>query len=445
MSEVPAIDDLWRLELAKARQAAGADAAGGAAGGFWPAALLGLAAWARTILATPAGDPLPADAPVLAALHGEISNRTRLPIAALAAEAPRTPILLLGRLQQPLTALRRALAELGLGQAPLVRPFDLAAALGALPAILRRLAEGARVLAAAPWRPAPRELAAICFRMALGETCARWAGAHLPPGARTVLFGHTGVADSHLLERALQAGGARTVHWVHGVSLGVNFIAGSDLGLFQCASDARWHQALGGYGRTASLAAAPPAAPAGDEGWLVLSNLIHPMNADYRAQGVAGEAALLRAVAAAARIAGQRRVTWKPHPVIATLDPAVKAGIEATARELGIIPWPHGPGDLAQAAAYPVIVATPSTVAIDVLRLGRLPLIYRALVPTPGSAVAQFPLQVWAPEEIAAAAGRLSAPAERDALFQAAWTAVGPGRPATLGDILSLAAAGRGG
>lgn len=424
----PAPDDIWTLELAKARQAAGEGAPSG--GGFWSAALVGLVAWGRTLLTTPAGDRLP-DAAVVAALHGEIANRTRHLIAALAAEAPETPILLLGRPQLDRTALRRALSNVGL-TGPLVRPFDLSSGLAALPAILRRLAQGARAVAAADWRPATRDLAAICFRVMLGETHARWVAVHVPAGPRTLVFGHTGVADSHLLERALQGRGARTVHWVHGVSLGLNFVAGSDLGLFQCGSDARWHQALGGYGATASLPAAAPTPAAGGEGWLVLSNLIHPMNADYRRHGIAGEVALLEAVAAAA---GDARKVWKPHPILASLELDVRSAIEARAAALGFTRWREG-DDLGRARDFAVVVSTPSTVALDALRLGVLPILYGGSALDPASALAQLPLKADTGEALTSAASRLAS--DRATLFKAAWTAIGPGREPTLADILAL-------
>lgn len=437
----PSPDDLWALELAKARQAAGPDAPSGV-GGFWPAAALGLAAWARTILTTPAGDRLP-DVPVVAALHGEIANRTRHLIAALAAEAPETPILLLGRPQLDCATLRQALTDAGL-TGPLVRPFDLASALAALPAIVRRLGEGARVLAAAEWRPAPRDLAAICFRVMLGETHARWAASHVPAGPRTIVFGHTGVADSHLLERALQGGGAHTVHWVHGVSLGLNFVAGSSLGVFQCGSDARWHEVLGGYGATTSLPATAPTPATGGEGWLVLSNLVHPMNADYRRHGIAGEIALLEAVAAAA---GDARKVWKPHPILGSLGLDVRDGIETRAAALGFERWPSAAdlvdqaaiaraADLGRVADFEVVVSTPSTVALDALRLGVLPILYGGADLDPASAVAQLPLKADTGDDLKAAAGRLAA--DRAALFKAAWTAIGPGRAPTLADLLGL-------
>lgn len=425
---VPAPDDLWALELAKARQAAGPDTSP-AAGSFWPAALLGLAAWVRTVLFTPPGDALP-DAPLLAAMHGEIANRTRHLIAALAAEVPDTPILLLGRPQLGREMLRARLAEAGV-RGPLVRPFDLSSAIAALPTILRRLGEGARAIRGADWGPAPRDLAAICFRVALGETHARWAATHVASGPRTIVFGHTGVADSHLLERALQAKGARTVHWVHGVSLGLNFVGGSDLAVFQCGSDVRWHRLLGGYGRCESLPAPAPEPALGGEGWLLLSNLVHPMNPDFRRHGIAGEAALLEAVAAAA---GDARKVWKPHPILASLDPQVRADIKARAAALGFVRWPEEQS-LDHARDFAFVVSSPSTVALDVLKFGVLPVLYGGADLDPSSALAQLPLKAETADELRSVARQAS---DRATLFQSAWTAVAPGREPVLADLIAL-------
>lgn len=420
----PAPDDLWALELAKARQAAGPEALSGG-GGFWSAALLGFAAWARTVLLTPSGGDVP-KAPLVAALHGEVANRTRHLLAALAREAPTAPVILLGRPQLPPADLRKAFLTAGV-HGPLIWPFDLVSALRALPAILRRLREGAAVLAVAAWRPAPRDLAAICFRMALGETSAVWVRRHVPTGPSTVVFGHTGVADSHLLERAIQRQGARTVHWVHGVSLGLNFVGGSNLAVFQCGSDARWHEALGGYGRAASLPADPPQPASGGEGWLVLSNLVHPMNADFRRHGVAGEVALLEAVAAAA---GKARKVWKPHPILASLDVDTRTAIERRAVELGFTRWREG-DPLSGARDFAVVVSTPSTVALDVLKLGVLPILYGGGDLDPHSAIAQLPLKASSAAELKRAA---SAPAD----FTATWAAIAPAREPTLADFTAL-------
>lgn len=438
---VPRADDPWALELAKARQAAGPEAASGPAGRYWPAALLGLALAVKDVLLTRKGDRLPAGAPAVAGVHGEVSNRTRHILTRIAQEAPQVPILLLGRPRMPLPLVRAEFARLGVRGARLTRPYGIAALLAALSAIRWRLGQGAVAVARADWLPPARELAAIAYRVTLGEVSACWAEARAGEGRlrpRVVVLGHTGTAEVDGLERALQGLGARTLHWVHGVSQGLNFHAGSSVGLFSCAADARWHAALGGYGRAEALIAERPAPPEGGEGWLLLSNLIHPMNPDYRANGIAGEASLLALVSEAADLAGvaRERVVWKPHPVLATLGPEVQGGIVAEARRLGLSVWPYPPlAGLAPAAGFSLVLTTPSTAAIDVLALGRLPILVGAQTGiAPDSAIAQFPLKAETAAEIAAAVERVGDPG----LFEEAWERVGPGRPPTWAELVGL-------
>jgi len=436
MTAAPPVDDLWRLELAKARL--DSDHPDSPGGGFWPAALIGLAVWVRTLIAVPFADRLAPSDRRLAALHGEVSNRTRHLLSALSAEAPETPLILLGRPRQSMKGLRRAFAGAGLGNPRLIRPYSLIDGLLSLPGGLSRLIEGARVVGAAEWRPDRRTLAAICFRMLLGETAARWARRQPGGIGRGVIFGHTGVADTHLLERSLQSAGGRTLHWVHGVSLGLNFVAGSDVGLFQCGADARWHQRLGGYGRTLALPAQrPEPAPMG-RGWLLLSNLAHPMNPDFRRNGAVAEEALLDAVSRAAVLAGQTRLVWKPHPVIHTLSQDIQDRLHARARDLGFAVWPHADGELARAADFALVVASPSTVALDMLRLGLVAVIHGGAGLDPMSALARLPLQTTTSEDLVAASRALSDPAARAKSLAQAWAAIEPGRPATLEALWEL-------
>jgi hypothetical protein len=439
-----AIDDLWRLEISKALE--GVDPVTGprtpgARLRFSLAAVGALMALVRTILGTlPDPARLPVGARRIAALHGEIANRTIHLIAALAAEAPATPILLLGRPKGSLAQVRVAFRERGLAEPLLVRPWSLTAALAALPDVVRDLARGAPILEAVSPPLALREQTAIAFRMALGAVSERWARS-AGEGVEAAVFGHTGLADTSLLERGLQACGARTVHWVHGVTQGWNFTGRSDLALFQCESDARWHAALGGYGAVRALPAVRPAPIAGGQGWLLLSNLAHPMNPSFQAHGVRAEIDLLRAVAEAASEAGAA-VTWKPHPVLYDLAPAVRDPVMHEARRLGLVEWDRADRSLAGAARFATVISTPSTAALDVLRLGGLPIIFGLGDTDPAAAVAKFPIHATDARGLVEAASRLSDPAARSAAFESAWRAIGPGRTPRLEDLFGALAAG---
>lgn len=438
------IDDLWRLEISKALE--GADPrigprTPGTRLRFVLAAAGALIALARTILETlPDPARLPIGARRIVALHGEIANRTLHLINALAAEAPATPILLLGRPKGSLAQVRAAFRERGLTDPVLVRPWSPAAALAALPDLLRNLARGAPILEAVSPPLALREQTAIAYRVALGTVSERWAKS-AGDGVEAAIFGHTGLADTSLLERGLQACGARTVHWAHGVTQGWNFAGRSDLAVFQCESDARWQAALGGYGAARAFPAARPALISGGEGWLLLSNLAHPMNPTFQAHGVRDEIALLRTVAEAAGEAGAA-VTWKPHPVLYDLAPQVRDPVMLEARRLGLVEWDRADRSLAGAARFATIISTPSTAALDVLRLGGLPIIFGLGDTDPAAALARFPIQVTDARGLVDAVIRLSDPTARSAAFDAAWRAVGPGRIPRLGDLFDAVVAG---
>ena len=432
--------DPWRLELLKARHGA-PDTAGAAASAmtFWTVAAVALGQLARTILSGP-GDAPPSDGRTVVALHGELSNRTLPLITAAGAEAPATPVLLLGRPRQSLTATRALFQTKGLTAACLIRPWSLGAAITALPAMLGRLIDGARVMGAAPWRPAMRDQAAIAYRVLLGEVSARWlAGQAWRP--RTVLFAHTGPADANRLEQALQARGAATVHWVHGVSLGVNFAGLSDVAVLQCGSDAAWHQALGGYGRSLALPALRPEPSPEGQGWLLLSNLAHPMNPGFQTHGPRDEIAVLTAVAEAADLTGLPRtaVTWKPHPILYSLPAETREALENAARRLGLTLWPHPVRALERAVDFAAVIVTPSTAALDVLRLGKLPVIHGLTGADPMSAIARLPVQTTTPQALAQAIDALKDAAAWRLAFDAAWTDVAPGRAPTLGELEALA------
>jgi hypothetical protein len=431
--------ELWTLELDKA--AAGRKPTGRPAGlwgrlAVWRAVLLGVPAWLVTaaLVARDPSDPPPGEG--WAALHGEIANRTTPLLDLLIAQAPETPILLLGRPHRGLAAVAGLFAARGLPAPRLFRPWRFDDALATLRELRDVLTAGFHLAAARP-RPLPptREMAAIVYRLAQGLASRRWALRQ--GGIGTVVFGHTGLADTSLLELGLQAAGARTVHWVHGVSQGWNFTGLSTRAVFQSESDARWHRGLGGYGTTTALKARPAKPLREGEGWLLLSNRAHPMDPDYQARGLRAEINLLRGVARAADMAGQPRVgvTWKPHPVLYSLPAIVQTSALAEARRLGFTLWDPDNRDLAGARAFAFIITSPSTAAIDMLRLGKLPVIFGP-PGDPACAVAQIPTRTKDAPALAALAAELTDPARWRARYDAAWKAVGPGRKPDWADLI---------
>jgi len=395
---------------------------------FGAATLVAAAVWVATLLRTlgDTGRP-PAGVALLVAAHGESTTRTRHVLALLPTDAAGSAVMVLGRPRTSLAALARGWSERtgAQGLRPF-RPFGVGAALRSLPRAIGLCVVGARLIADQPFVPGFASQVAMAYRCFLGAAAARWwerSGIE----AATVVYGHSGLADTTLLEEAQQAAGVRTVHAVHGVSGGVNFTARSDLGLFRCGFDARWHEALGGYRACRATVEARPTSTGGAAGLLFLSNHLHPMDPWYRAFGARDELAALAEVAAAAATLGIPRdaVVWKPHPAFGSLPQAVQAEALERVASLGLRRWADG-DSLAPAARFELVVTTRSTVALDLLRRGVLPIVLDLHPGDLGDALAAFPLQAQDRAGIVATAVRLRDAAQRDALFDACWATVGP-------------------
>lgn len=402
---------------------------------FLAASVVGLATWALALIKDGGGGAIPAGARDLVAVHPESTNRTGHVFKALAAEAPETPLLLLGRPFGPRAAALALLTETGLRPTGVARPYGAGAAAATFGAWLGSLGEGTAMAAALPVAVPFRELAAQSFRRAMGLASARWwAGSGLKP--ETVVFGHCGLADTAPLERAMQAGGARTAHWLHGLSAGWIYNGVSDLLLTQVGHDAQWHRGITpGYRRTAF---APLSAPArvggeGDE-MVVLTNFAHPAHPTWAAHGLRDELALIEIMADVARrleIAPEK-VVWRPHPVLHALPEQVRETLKAALARAGFRLWPAGQRDFAAVARFGVVVTTPGGSAIDVLKLGRMPVVAAPHAIDPLHVTAAFPLTGADAEGIAAAAGR---PVD-EGMFAETWARIAPGAVPTYAGVV---------
>jgi hypothetical protein len=426
---------LSRAATERALRARGLRVDGGdgfAAAAFVLACGAALLAWLGTLLRT-FGEamPLPA-APLALAVHGEDATRTRH-VLALLRERPQAPVLVLGRPRASAATHAADFArQAGLASVQVSRPFDLRAAGASLPRALALLAEGARLAAAAPWRPPFALQAGMAYRVLWGAAAARW-WERTRPAIAVVAYGHTGLADGTLLERAQQAAGARTVHAVHGVSAGLNFAGRSSLAVLRCAHDAGWHARLGGYGATRSARAARPALRPATGPVVVMTNLAHPMNLHWRAAGVVAEVEALQAVADALDAAGDAATRyWQPHPALARLPAADRDALAAAAVRLGFAAL--APGTLAPDAPRRV-VCTPSTVALELLAAGHLPVVLAPQPPDPASALAHWPLLATDAATLTSAWRELGDPAAATTAWAAAWERIGPAPPLAAADL----------
>jgi hypothetical protein len=381
-----------------------------------------LLAWTALVLLSEGRRLRPRRVRALAVMHGELSTRTRHLLRALQAEHASGEIILVGRPRASLASLRQAVrCEFGF-RARLIRcfePRDVIAAALHLPRTVKETFDAARAYAARS-----RDLAGIVYRISLGRASEAWCARHQPQ-ANVAVFAHTGAADTVLFEQALQRGGIETVHYAHGVSHGLNFHGVSNLGVFQCGHDARWHARLGGYQRTIALPAAPPLTlTPGRRKLLVLSNLVHPMNASYRQSGTELERRFIELVKASVDAVGwgPARVTWRPHPVLYDLPHGVIDSVRESVATAGFELW--GPERRADDIAdFEIALSTPSTAAIDMLRLGLPVVVCFAEPPFPGVVYGVFPNVAADPAALA------SVLSDRDRIrleFRETWARVGP-------------------
>ena len=423
------------LELAKAGLGEGEIACGLAEGAapvrglgwvlrFWLLAGLAWASVLAALLRFPGRGGLPAGRRWVA-LHAEVSNRTRPLLEAMRVGEPADGLLVLGFPRHPLPKLRRAWAPwLGSGALPLVRPVSLVAFLVSTRQAWRALAGASRLAASCPVTPRARDLMAMLARLVLGEASAQWWAKH--GGGDLVTFGHTGTADTTLLELAQQAKGAGTVHVVHGVSAGRNFLGRSNVAILRCGHDADWHARLGGYGRCEWLPARPPAWKRGNGGLLLLSSFAHPMYLGYRLHGIAEESALLRAVAEAAGLAGiDAPMTWLPHPASSLLAASEREALRALAASLGFLDAPSGQGFRELAAQSRWVVSSESTVVIELMADGQLPVMWPSPWGEPEAALGSYPSRALSAAELAREL--LGDDASREAGLARAWDALRPG------------------
>ena len=384
-------------------------------------------------------------APIVIALHGEDTTRTRHLRAALSRycagdQAARPPVLLLGR---PSAPVGNAAASLNpqeqLAGLPMLRPLSLGSLLCGLGPAIRLLLRGIAAICAFSGPLSFRERVAISYRMAQGAVHACWwRRAASGAVAAKVVFGHTGTADTSQLEQAMQASGAVTVHAVHGVNNGWSFAGLSDVAVFPSGADARLGASLPAYGRCLHLPLPRPAVSTGNGNWALLTSCTHLGNPAFATHGSQPDRDLVQWMSEAATAHGQdpSRVFWRPHPQISLVPAQERERLEQAIADAGFIRWPD---DLAYEALgdFSVVVTTPSTVLVDALRLGQ-PAVVASTTPLQRDVLyAKHPLLVEESDGLSAALARVSDPASREQAFSQAWDAIEPGDRLDLGHLLA--------
>jgi hypothetical protein len=394
---------------------------------FTLATLTALVFWIATVLrASLERREVVPHADTVLAVHGEWSNRTRH-VLRLGTGREAQVVLVLGRPRCELRQLAQMWSvNAGLVRPVLLRPFSVGSAVRSLPRSVKLCLAGARLVTGQAYKPPFSAQVAMTYRCLLGGASAAWWQAS-GIRSRVSVYGHTGLADTTLLEAAQQASGVTTVHAVHGVSAGLNFVGRSNLAVFRCAHDATWHRALGGYGDCRAWPTVRPGAVRGGKGILFLSNLLHPMNPWFRAFGASDELHALAQVAAVADEIGVPRgeVVWKPHPVFNSFSPELRQRVLRRVGELGLRSWPDG-APLGEAVDYAVVLSTRSTAALDVLSLGLIPVILESRAMAVSDAVSCFPYQARNPAEAVRAITMLDSERDLEAIHQDCWRRIGP-------------------
>ena len=376
-------------------------------------------------------------AETVVALHIEAANRTRHVRKALAGRDPAlTQVIFVGRFHLDRSGAEAILAEAGWRHG-FALAWDWRAVLAGLTEGLRLGRRAAPAIRAAGYRPTFAQLTAMKVRIFLG-TASAWRWRCRVRAARTVVFGHVGRADTILLEAAMQQGGAKTVHWMHGVSVGRAYQGVSDLCATLCAHDSAWHDEILSYSRNVHFALPKPAFRMGDRrGWAVLTNMTHYGYTYFPSVGPAHELKLVDIVAELARREGidPASVTWKPHPVFYQRDPLVREMVTRKLETVDFHLWPEESMPFERSASYEALIVTPSGVALDMLKAGRLPVLAEFQPIDPEHVLAHLEPRGRDVDSLAQALAIARDPARAAALFDQVWEAAGPGAIGSLGDI----------
>lgn len=370
-----------------------------------------------------------------AAIHAEWSTRTRHLLTAIdSAESSVGAVILMGRMQRsPAQTVDLWESKQGRGSRaaslPLILPMSPRACLAALSDLPALIREGGR---SSQYMPLPlplREQIAITFRVVLGAVAARW-WQEIGAAESEVFFAITGTADTTLLERAIHQKGGRTVHVLHGQATGPNFVGISNLALFRSKYDAEAYSRIGCYCRCDVQPAPLPNTQRGKTGLLLLSNLAHPMNPDFRRQPLQDEFALLTCAANAARQLGLAAcpLMWKPHPVIAELPKEMQAKLRTAARKEGFIELPSDTDPVSAAAACRWVLTSPSTVAIDLLQAGYLSVVLDPQGSVLDTALTGLPQSPVEPEPLVELLEKLNGHDAYASAFADAFDVIGPAR-----------------
>lgn len=230
-----------------------------------------------------------------------------------------------------------------------------------------------------------RECSAIFFRLMCGQSSKHW---WVESGKRNydAIFSFTGRADSTLLEEGIKEMSGKTLHLLHGISGGYNFYGISDVLVCKCAFDVNWMQSLGGYQKCVYFSKKElyprPTNNNAFDGLLILSNLINPNRGLSTSDMLEEEIAYLKNATLAydklSADTSSKKKFWSPHPAFYNLKKHEQDMMISCSAALGLEFVGDSVRYLQEYVGTPLILTTPSTMIIDILVKGFVPLIYLA-------------------------------------------------------------------
>lgn len=379
---------------------------------------------------------LPTNIKRVVAIHGELSTRTRHVLTAVScANPPVEGIILLGRLRNHAKQIVCLWANAGYRNLPpIIVPYNSRAFFSALADFFPLWKAGFQASGTAPFPLSLMSSVATCFRVLQGAVMARWWSQQSVARGCEVIFGIDGMADTTLFERAIRREGGSSAHAVHGQLIGPNLFGFADVTYFRSNYDAKMMMDNGGYGQLTYQPADSVAPKRGETGVLLLTNLAHPMNSDFRTYGPIYELEVLTAVAKAANQLGDvaHPLYWKPHPVIESLPVEQASRIRTSALALGWQELPSGTLITEVASTVRWVISTPSTVVVDLLQAGTLSLVVDPRGTLLDTAISVLPVTKCNAEDIANCLNELENSEQFKRCFNETWRTISPSRPLDL-------------
>ncbi|WP_338429758.1 hypothetical protein [Synechococcus elongatus] len=333
---------------------------------------------------------------LLCALHPEISGRTRHILSLIKSDIinPQS-LIILGRStltkKEILESWNSYLIDKKL---ELIRPYDWCSVIRSIPSAWLLYVNGLRNYSSLLFLLPAREKVAICFRVFLGNISFKWLKSQNLTPQSVVLFGITGTADTVSLELAIHYKNSYSIHCVHGQSSGLNFLSYSDVAIFQSEYDASYYRRINSYRKCISFPTSIPKVQSRLSDKIILfSNLAHPSNPYYQRHGSRDELYLLSMVAKILSLKNffNFNLVWKPHPILYKLHQSQRLNLFSYAKSLGfrIAAQDSSLVDLTHGSKW--VLTSPSTIAIDCLKIGILPIIIDLQKTVLDSSLCNFP------------------------------------------------------